>query len=149
MRAILSVKPEYVELITKGEKKYEFRKSRFRKDVKEVFVYATKPVMKVVLKFKVGKIIVDTPWNLWKRFRNLSGLSEAEFFSYFKNVNKGVAIEIKDVDILPNPIALEEFASINTPPQSWMYLPAEKSMDPEAYYFSDVSDITLSPAKRL
>jgi len=139
----LSVKPEYVELITKGEKKYEFRKSRFRKDVKEVFVYATKPVMKVVLKFKVGKIIVDTPWNLWKRLRNLSGLSEAEFFSYFKNVNKGVAIEIKNVVIFPNPIALEEFASISTPPQSWMYLSDGKDMDSSVDDFSNTLEFIL------
>ena len=126
MIAILSVKPKYVEQILKGNKRYEFRKSKFRKDVEEVLIYATKPVMKVVGKFRVGKIIEDTPEKLWNDFGNVSGLTKDEFFEYFKKNNKGVAIEIIDLQEFSEPLDLNYFVAKSTYPQSWIYLSREK-----------------------
>ena len=123
MIAILSIKTKYVEKILKGEKKYEFRKNSFRKDVEEVFVYATKPVGKIVCKFYVGDIIVDRPEELWKYFKEFSGLTEDEFFTYFQGRDKGVAIEIKDVERFGEPKNPEDLFSKFIPPQSWKYIP--------------------------
>jgi len=123
MNVILSIKPKYVEEILKGNKRYEFRKNRFKKDVKEAIVYATNPVGKVVCKFLIGKIIVDTPKNLWNDLRDFSGLTEEAFFAYFENRDKGVAIEIKEIQEFTEPMDLEKITSRPVAPRSWAYLP--------------------------
>ena len=122
MNAILSIKPKYVNAILEGDKRYEFRKTSFRRDVKEVFVYATKPIGKIVCKFYVGEIIEDKPEKLWKNYRDLSGLTEEEFFTYFSGMRKGVAIEIEDVEKFKEPIDPKMIYPEFTPPQSWIYL---------------------------
>ena len=122
MNAILSIKPKYVNAILEGDKRYEFRKTSFRREVKEVFVYATKPIGKIVCKFYVGEIIEDKPEKLWKNYRDLSGLTEEEFFTYFSGMRKGVAIEIEDVEKFKEPIDPKMIYPEFTPPQSWIYL---------------------------
>ncbi|MGC8913189.1 MAG: hypothetical protein ACP5LE_04540 [Thermoplasmata archaeon] len=73
-----------------GRKKYEFRKTFFKKDVDEVYVYATMPIGKIVCKFRVGKIICEEPERLWENFGNASGLTEDEFFAYFRSRKKRI-----------------------------------------------------------
>lgn len=122
MIAILSIRTKYVNEILKGNKKYEFRKSTFKKDVEEVFVYATKPIGKIVCKFYVGEIIEDKPDRLWEDFRDFSGLTEEEFFVYFRGRKKGVAIEIKDIEKFTEPIDPKMIYPKFIPPQSWIYI---------------------------
>ena len=45
---LLSIKPEYVEKILKGEKRYEFRRKLCQKEVDKIYIYETSPVKKVV-----------------------------------------------------------------------------------------------------
>ena len=45
---LLSIKPEYVEKILQGEKKFEYRKRLAKEDVSYIYVYSTAPSMKVV-----------------------------------------------------------------------------------------------------
>jgi len=122
MNAILSIKPKYANAILEGDKRYEFRKASFRRDVREVFVYATKPIGKIVCKFYVGEIIEDKPEKLWENYRDLSGLTEEEFFTYFSGMRKGVAIEIEGVERFKEPIDPKMIYPEFTPPQSWIYL---------------------------
>jgi predicted TIM-barrel fold metal-dependent hydrolase len=44
----LSIKPHYAEAIFSGRKRYEFRRSIFREDIRVVIVYMSSPVMEVV-----------------------------------------------------------------------------------------------------
>lgn len=70
MNVLLSIKPKYIEKIIKGNKRYEFRKSIFKKSVDEVWIYATSPTKKIVGTFVIGEIIKDTPANLWKNLND-------------------------------------------------------------------------------
>jgi predicted transcriptional regulator len=126
MIAILSIKAKYVEEILNGNKKYEFRKTSFKRDVSSILVYATKPVGKIVCKLQVGDIIEDRPQILWRDFKEFSGLSKKEFFAYFGNKNKGTAIEIKEVEEFPEPINPNGLIPNFVAPQSWSYIPEEK-----------------------
>ena len=45
---LLSIKPEYVERIFNGSKKYEFRKYLPQEKVEKIVVYSTDPVQRVV-----------------------------------------------------------------------------------------------------
>jgi len=71
LSTIKVIRPKYIEEIIKGNKRYEFRKSIFKKNVDVVWIYATSPTKKIVGTFGIGKIIKDTPKNLWK---NLGGV---------------------------------------------------------------------------
>ena len=44
MKVLLSIKPEFVQEIFTGKKKYEYRKAIFTRSVDKVVVYSTKPV---------------------------------------------------------------------------------------------------------
>ena len=66
MKALLSIKPEFIEKIFSGEKQVEFRKSCFKEDVQTVVVYATMPVGKIVGEFEIETILSDSPEELWE-----------------------------------------------------------------------------------
>lgn len=119
----MSIKPEFVEKIFSGEKKYEYRKAVFRNpDVNTVVIYATKPCGKVVGNFKINKILCDTPEKIWKNTQEFSGISKKLFDEYFRGKEKAYAIEIADVILYEHPMSLQEFDNrIKAPPQSFQY----------------------------
>jgi len=121
MNVLLSIKPRYVEKILNGTKKYEFRRSLFKKPVRRIEIYSSSPVQKLVGFFVPGKIVEDSPANLWKHFKNDAGITEKEFFAYFHKKEIGYAIEIAQVDIYQPPIdPFLEFSNF-IPPQSFVY----------------------------
>ena len=67
MKVLLSIKPEFVQEIFTGKKKYEYRKAIFTRSVDKVVVYSTKPVGMIVGEFTVENILNDTPSTLWDR----------------------------------------------------------------------------------
>ena len=69
MKVLLSIKPEFVQEIFTGKKKYEYRKAIFTRSVDKVVVYSTKPVGMIVGEFTVENILNDTPSTLWVLIR--------------------------------------------------------------------------------
>jgi predicted transcriptional regulator len=68
MKVLLSIKPEYVEKILDGTKKFEFRKGIFKNpDVKSVVIYSTMPVGMIVAEFDIADVIEDKPSTVWKK----------------------------------------------------------------------------------
>lgn len=124
MKVLLSIKPEYVERIFNGKKKYEYRKSLFKRDdVNVVIIYATKPVGKVVGEFEIDKIIENTPSELWKETKKYSGIKKKDYMEYFKKRDKGFAIAIKNINQYDTPIELTDISKdIKVAPQSFRYV---------------------------
>jgi len=123
MNALLSIKPTYVEAIIRGDKRYEFRKSIFKnKNIEKIFIYSTAPVKKIVGSFGIGRIIEDHPKRLWNQLHRFSGLDDTEFFSYFRGVERGFAIEIDSVEEFESPIDPRDLLPTFVPPQSFYYL---------------------------
>ena len=86
MKALLSIKPEFVEEIIEGRKKFEYRKKVFkRSDISSIVVYATKPYGKVVGEFEIETILEENIDKLWSDTKHLSGISEEFFYEYFKD----------------------------------------------------------------
>lgn len=122
MKVLLSIKPEYVEKIFSGEKKYEFRKSIFKdKNVKSVIIYSTSPIKKIVGEFEIEKIIEENPEKLWSLSPENTGISKEKFFKYFENREKGYAIKIGKLTKYNQPKTLQDF-SIKIAPQSFVYI---------------------------
>ncbi|MBU4607575.1 MAG: ASCH domain-containing protein [Methanobacterium sp.] len=124
MKALLSIKPQYVDEIIKGKKKYEFRKKVFKKEneVKEIYIYSSSPVKKIVGYFKVNQIIEDHPQALWENFKEVSGINELEFFEYFKERETGFAIQINQLEVFENPVDPNTMIPNFVAPQSFRYM---------------------------
>ena len=96
MNVILSIKPEFVEKIFSGEKQYEYRKVLFKQKVDTVYIYASRPISKIVGEFKIDEILCDTPENIWKETRRQSGVTRSSLIS---TTRKGEGCSIEDKGI--------------------------------------------------
>lgn len=119
---LLSIKPEFVEKIFNGTKKYEFRKSIFKKnDINKVVVYSSFPVKKVVGEFTIDTILEDHPDKIWKMTEKDAGITEAFFYSYFTDKDKAFAIKIASLCKYASEKTLQDL-NIDYAPQSFCYL---------------------------
>jgi len=119
---LLSIRPEYAKEIIHGRKKYEFRKSTFKKQpVDHVYISASSPIKKLVGTFRVGQIVKDKPKILWDRFGDCSGISKERFFEYFAGRSSAYAIGIDRVGVFDPPIDPMEYIPGFAASQSFYY----------------------------
>ncbi|RZK10436.1 MAG: ASCH domain-containing protein [Flavobacterium sp.] len=121
-KILLSIKPEYAELIFTGKKKFEFRRTIFKnRNVKTVVVYASSPIQKVIGEFQIDSILQSDLDNLWKTTKKYAGIEKDLFFEYFSNKEDGFAIKIARTRKYRKPLCLKEDFNL-LPPQSFLYL---------------------------
>ncbi|MDR1759662.1 MAG: hypothetical protein LBR60_03945 [Fibrobacter sp.] len=122
MKVLLSIKPEFAYKIFDGTKKYEFRKSIFKREgIKKVVVYASSPVRQVIGEFDIEDILCENTNQLWKITQNSSGITKQFYDSYFANKEKAFAIQVGKVKRFSHPKSLAEY-NITLAPQSFVYL---------------------------
>ncbi|MGM9837897.1 MAG: ASCH domain-containing protein [Paludibacteraceae bacterium] len=126
MDAILSIKPVYANRILEGTKKVEFRKKGFREKVHRVYIYASVPAKQIVGYFTFSAIEIDTPANLWNKYKDVGGISEEDFFQYYANNQLGCALLIKSVTVFKQGKNPNEFINDFVPPQSYVYIETTK-----------------------
>ncbi|MDO7464484.1 ASCH domain-containing protein [Acinetobacter baumannii] len=123
MKVLLSIKPEFADKILSGEKKFEFRKSIFKREgIQTIIIYATMPVGKVIGEFDIEKILLDEPELIWHRTSKSSGISKSFFDSYFSDRTKAYAIEVRSVRKYEIPQELSELRNGLKAPQSFAYI---------------------------
>jgi len=122
MKAILSIKPQFVEKILNGEKKYEYRKRIFKQEIDSVIIYSTMPVGMLVGEFKIEKVLHDNIDEIWEKTKDFSGISHEHYKKYFKNKGTAYALKLKDLLIYEKPICPTELILDFKPPQSFCYL---------------------------
>lgn len=125
MNVLISIKPEFVEKIITQEKKYEFRKRIFTKNVENVIIYSTVPDKKIIGYFESNEVFKDHPKRLWESFSNKSGISKNDFFKYFKDKDEGYALKIDNLNLFNNPINTDELNNFLAP-QSFKYIDDEE-----------------------
>jgi predicted transcriptional regulator len=124
MKVLLSIKPEFAEKIFDGTKRVEFRRSIFTSNIiKNVVVYSSSPVQKIIGEFEIEEILKGSPEYLWDKTSNEAGISKLFFDQYFNGKGMGYAIRIKSVTKYSYPICLQMDLNIARPPQSFQYLP--------------------------
>ena len=142
MRSVMiSIKPEWVEKIEKGRKTIEFRKIIPKCNLPcKYYIYATKPVGKVVdefilnywAKFRLypeNKIVQWREESDWTRFfekdserRSIkAGCVPFDKLNKYLNGKDGYALYIDDLKIYDKPKELSEF-KLTKAPQSWCYV---------------------------
>ena len=126
---LLSIKPKYVKAIMDGSKEYEFRKQIFKnRSATIAYIYASSPMKRIVGCFCPSEIVEGHPDYLWEQFRNVSGVSEQEFFEYFTGKENGFAIRIDNLEQFGTPVDPHEVFDRFVPPQSFCYV--DYSHDP-------------------
>jgi predicted transcriptional regulator len=122
MNIILSIKPEFAYKIFDGTKKYEFRKSIFKRpNVNKIIVYASSPVQQVIGEFGIDEILCNDVELLWQMTQQFAGISKKFYNEYFANKKIAFAIKVGFVRKYPRPKYLSDF-NINYAPQSFAYL---------------------------
>lgn len=120
-RMLLSIKPEYVDKILVGKKKYEFRKFRCRKDVDTIVIYETAPVKRVVGEAKIVGIVEGSPEDVWRLTCLAGGITEEAFMEYYRNKNVAIAYELGKVTVYDKPMSLLDMG-LSYVPQSFAYI---------------------------
>lgn len=118
---LLSIKPEYVSRIFDETKKYEFRRTRARKDITKILIYATSPIMQVVGEVEVVDVISLKPSPLWEMTKKEAGISRAKFREYFRGCQLAHAYKLGEVSKYAEPKPLTSYG-ISSPPQSFVYI---------------------------
>jgi predicted transcriptional regulator len=123
MNVILSIKPQFCKFIFDGVKRYEYRKRVFKRtDIDKVYIYASKPICKIVGYFTIDDVIEDSPNDMWKTTHEVSGITKEYFDAYFSDCDMAHAIAIGEVVKFDTPIdpyiELDNFHA----PQNFMYV---------------------------
>ena len=121
---LLSIKPEYVEKILQGEKKFEYRKRLANEDVSYIYVYSTAPSMKVVASVHIEGHLSDSPTALWEKTKAAAGISRAKFRDYFRGCKTAYAYKLGKVEVFESPKNLSDFG-VAVAPQSFVYIKIE------------------------
>lgn len=126
MAKLFSIKQEYTDKIYSKEKKVELRRQNINtKKGDKCLIYTTSPVKKITGTFTV-KEKLRLPINLlWRKTKEIAGISKKKFFEYFEGCKKGTAIFFEQVKRLIHAISLNELRRIKRgfmPPQSYYNL---------------------------
>lgn len=126
--ALISIHPNYADMIINGVKRVEFRRVWASRPVKVLVIYATAPVQKIVALARIGRVSVAPRNKLWNLAKELGGgLSRKELFCYLNGKQLAVAIEL--IDVTPITGGLDPtklFGEGFRPPQSFRYLKEEE-----------------------
>lgn len=121
MDILMSIKPEYVERICSGLKKYEYRKRIPRLDFQRIYMYSSYPVKKIVGYLEIDYILKGTPIELWDKTFRLAGIDKVEYQKYFYGSIQGYSMHISKVVLFDTPINPYAVFCDFKPPQSFMY----------------------------
>lgn len=122
---LLSIHPQYAELILSGAKRVELRR---RIDAKiagcNMLIYATLPVGAVVGRAVIDGVCRLPIHQLWAEFGSSAAVPREDFFSYYSGLTHGYAVELSRVYSYRSPIALADLRRIHgmSPPQSYRFL---------------------------
>ena len=107
-QAIISLKPQYAELILAGEKTVEMRNRVVRMEPgTAIWMYATRPVAGIVALAELDSVVHDTPAEIWVRFEREMCIDRAHFDSYINNREPVSALILSSVRKLKHSVTLD------------------------------------------
>jgi len=123
---LISIKPEFAELIRQGRKTVEFRRKFSKKyEGSTVVFYITRPVQQFMFTATIAQVDHSQKESLWNKYKQECGISKAVFDQYFFGTDYGYAIHLSNLQQLPNQLVLEQAKKVNPglrPPQSFQKL---------------------------
>ena len=118
---LISLEPRHAENILEGRKRVELRRRTMNVAIgSTVWLYAKRPVGSIIGRAIIKAVHAFAPATLWHRFGPVSGISRSEFFEYFADKDKGIALELADCQRLAPGFDLKALRCIDhafQPPQ--------------------------------
>lgn len=123
---LMSIRPEFAELILQGRKTVEFRR-KFSKKYKgaTIVFYITHPAQQFMFSTTIAQVDHSQKKELWNMYQQECGISQAVFDEYFSGIDYGYAIHMSNLKPLPNQLVLERAKKVCPqlrPPQSFQRL---------------------------
>ena len=127
-KILMSIKPEYVDKIFSGSKKYEYRKRMCKEKIDTIIVYSSSPIQKVVGELKIKQVLYDKKNVIWNKTNKYGGITKIKYDHYYENCGYVVAYEIEKAILYDKQKDLKDF-NVRTAPQSYVYI-TNKGVDP-------------------
>ena len=118
---LLSIKPEYVDKIVSGKKKYEFRKFHCREGIDTIVIYATAPIKRVVGEVALLDIIEGNVEHVWHKTKDFGGILEKDYKAYYEGRTVAIAYKLGKVTLYDKPVGLKDLG-LDYVPQSFAYI---------------------------
>jgi predicted transcriptional regulator/ribosomal protein S18 acetylase RimI-like enzyme len=123
---LMSLRPEFAELMLRGRKTVEFRR-KFSKKYKgaTIVFYITHPVHQFMFTATISQVDHSQKKCLWNIYQREGGISLATFDRYFSGTDHGYAIHLSNIKPIPNQLVLEHAKNAYPqlrPPQSFQRL---------------------------
>ena len=125
---LMSIKPEYVDKIFSGEKKYEYRKRMCKEKIDTIIVYSSSLIQKVVGELKIKQVLYDKKSIIWDKTNRYGGITKTKYDKYYENCDYAVAYEIEKAILYDKPKDLKDY-NLKATPQSYVYI-KNKGVDP-------------------
>ena len=96
--ALISIKPQYVKQIFLGNKLIELRRRTISLNSgTRLWIYSTVPEATIKGAAIIDRIILDRPYNIWRKFGTSACISRDEFDLYFNRYRLAIAIKFQNV----------------------------------------------------
>lgn len=123
---LISVKPQFSQLIAKGKKTVELRKKvPANLSGRKVYVYSTCPDARIIGFFEAKDVESLPIVDLWERVRAFAGMKREDFFAYYAEKEEGYAIFFHEFIKLETPVTLKTLRERKpgfVPPQNYHYI---------------------------
>ena len=130
--AIISLKPQYAELVVSGKKSVELRNRIVRLSPgTKIWIYVTRPVGRIVAFAEVKSVVHDEPALIWKHFKKDICIEKTHFDSYTEDKERVSAVTLTAVRELPEAPTLDGIRKVVGtfhPPQFYARLAAESGL---------------------
>ena len=120
-KILISIKPQFADLILNGRKKFEFRKNLPLREVESLVIYASSPVSRVIGEVEVTNTLSYAPNTLWRKTYKKAGVSKSFFDSYFRGKEVANAYVLGKFRRFKKSKSLLKY-DVKTAPQSYIYL---------------------------
>lgn len=118
---LISLESRHAENIFAGRKRVELRRRMMNVSPGDtLWIYVKLPVGSIVGHARIGKVHASSPNTLWRHYGPVSGLTKDEFFSYFGEVEQGVALVLEHSRRLQSSLSLNALRQVDKgfqPPQ--------------------------------
>jgi predicted transcriptional regulator len=122
MDLLMSLQPIIARRIISGRKKYEYRRTIFKREVNHIYIYSSSPVRKIVCRFKYSGYLSGSVDEIWDRTGKLSAAAETEYQDYFRGAKTAYAIRIEGLVVFEEPLDPYKNDPAFRPPQSFGYV---------------------------
>lgn len=121
LNAVISLKPQYAELIVSGEKTVEYRKTYMAARPEAFVIWVTRPVSRIIGEVPVTGCIIGTPDEVWEKTKDRGGISREAYDAYFAGRRSAYAYELGEFRAFERELTLGRLGFAR-PPQAFAYI---------------------------